>query len=150
MLINPFAPIAFIKITSLKATTFFLLILLIKSNLLRLKGGLIGGLFALILISGILASTSIAVGSLIYAYKVKNKTERKNWNISVEIYFERIEIFLLEPEFSAGPFLWEEKWKLYTQSHEKLPPENILIEIFWLRQKIFKIIEWNQIFNKII
>ena len=40
--------------------------------MLRLKGGLIGGLFALILISGILASTSIAAGSLIYAYRVKN------------------------------------------------------------------------------
>ena len=67
MLLNPFAPLAFIKITSLKATTLFLLVLLIKSNLLRLKGGFIGGLFALILIAGILASTSIAVGSLIYA-----------------------------------------------------------------------------------
>ena len=77
MLLNPFAPLAFIKITSLKATTFFLLVLLIKSNLLRLKGGLIGGLFALILISGILASTSIALGSLIYAYRVK-KTEEDN------------------------------------------------------------------------
>ena len=72
MLLNPFTPLAFIKITSIKAITFFLLILLIKSNLLRLKGGLIGGLFALILISGILASTSIAAGSLIYAYRVKN------------------------------------------------------------------------------
>ena len=78
MLLNPFAPIAFIKITSLKATTFFLLVLLLKSNLLRLKGGLIGGLFALILILGILASTSIALGSLIYAYRVKNKTEVDN------------------------------------------------------------------------
>ena len=62
MLLNPFAPLAFIKITSLKATTLLLLSMLIKSNLLRLKGGLIGGLFALILISGILASTSIALG----------------------------------------------------------------------------------------
>ena len=78
MLLSPFAPIAFIKTTSLKATTFFLLVLLIKSNLLRLKGGLIGGLFALILISGILASTSIALGSLIYAYRVKNKTKEDN------------------------------------------------------------------------
>ena len=75
MLLNPFAPIAFVKIASLKATTFFLLILLIKSNLLRLKGGLIGGLFALILIAGIIASTTIAVGSLIYAYRVKTKPE---------------------------------------------------------------------------
>ena len=78
MLLNPFAPLAFIKITSLKATTFFLLVLLIKSNLLRIKGGLIGGLFALILISGILASTSIALGSLIYAYRVKNNKEEDN------------------------------------------------------------------------
>ena len=72
MLLNPLTPLAFIKITSLKAITFFLIILLIKSNLLRLKGGVIGGLFALILISGILASSSIAAGSLIYAYRVKN------------------------------------------------------------------------------
>ena len=78
MLLNPFAPFTFIKITSLKATTFFLLMLLLKSNLLRLKGGLICGLFALILISGILASTSIAVGSLIYAYRVKNSTVKEN------------------------------------------------------------------------
>ena len=78
MLLNPFAPLTFVKITSLKASTFFLLILLIKSNLLRLKGGLIGGLFALILISGILASTSIAVGTLIYAYRLKNKTVKED------------------------------------------------------------------------
>ena len=78
MLLNPFAPLAFIKISSLKATTLFLLVLLIKSNLLRLKGGLIGGFFALILISGILTSASIAVGSLIYAYRVKNKKEEEN------------------------------------------------------------------------
>ena len=78
MLLNPFGPLAFIKITSLKATTFFLLVLLIKSNLLRLKGGLIGGLFALILISGVLASTSIAVGALIYAYRTKNKKNEED------------------------------------------------------------------------
>ena len=50
---------------------FLLLILLLKANLLRLKGGLIGGLFALLLISGIFASTSVAIGSLIYAYNIK-------------------------------------------------------------------------------
>ena len=81
MFLNPFTPFAFIKISTLKATTFFLLILLIKSNLLRLKSGLIGGLFALILISGIFASTSIAVGSLIYAYRVKNKTNEDDGNV---------------------------------------------------------------------
>ena len=74
MLLNPFYPLTFMKITSLKATIVFLLILLLKSNLLRLKGGIIGGLFALILISGILASSTLALGSLVYAYKLKRKT----------------------------------------------------------------------------
>jgi len=73
MLLNPFNPLTFLKISSLKATIIFLSILLIKSNLLRLKGGLIGGLFALILITGILASSSIALGSLLYAYRTKKK-----------------------------------------------------------------------------
>ena len=74
MLLNPFYPFTFLKISSLKATIVFLSILLIKSNLLRLKGGLIGGLFALILISGILASSSIALGSLVYVYRLKKKS----------------------------------------------------------------------------
>ena len=74
MLLNPFYPFTFLKISSLKATIVFLSILLIKSNLLRLKGGLIGGLFALILISGILASSSLALGSLVYAYTLKKKS----------------------------------------------------------------------------
>ena len=74
MLLNPFNPLTFLKISSLKVTITFLLILLIKSNLLRLKGGLIGGLFALILITGILASSSLALGSLVYAYRLKKKT----------------------------------------------------------------------------
>jgi uncharacterized membrane protein len=75
MLLNPFYPFTFLKISSLKATIVFLSILLIKSNLLRLKGGLIGGLFALILISGILASSTIALGSLVYAYQLKKKSK---------------------------------------------------------------------------
>ena len=74
MLLNPFYPFTFLKISSLKATVVFLSILLIKSNLLRLKGGLIGGLFALILISGIFASSTIALGSLVYAYRLKKKS----------------------------------------------------------------------------
>ena len=75
MLLNPFYPLTFLKITSLKATIVFLSILLLKSNLLRLKGGLIGGLFALLLISGILASAGIALGSLFYAYKLKKRAD---------------------------------------------------------------------------
>ena len=74
MLLNPFYPFTFLKISSLKATIIFLSILLIKSNLLRLKGGLIGGLFALILISGVFVSSSIALGSLVYAYQLKKKS----------------------------------------------------------------------------
>ena len=73
MLLNPFYPFTFLKISSLKATIVFLSILLIKTNLLRFKGGLIGGLFALILLSGLLASSTIVLGSLIYAYKLKKK-----------------------------------------------------------------------------
>ena len=74
MLLNPFYPFTFFKISSLKATIVLLSILLIKSNLLRLKGGLVGGLFALILISGIFASSAIALGSLVYAYQLKKKS----------------------------------------------------------------------------
>ena len=75
MLFNPFYPLTFLKISSLKATIVFLTILLIKSNLLRLKGGLIGGLFALILITGILTTSSLAFVSLVYAYKLKTKSD---------------------------------------------------------------------------
>ena len=74
MLLNPFYPFTILKISSLKATIVFLSILLIKSNLLRLKGGIIGGLFALILISGFFASSTIALGSLIYAFRLKKKS----------------------------------------------------------------------------
>ena len=74
MLLNPLSPFTFLKISSLKATIILLSILLIKSNLLRLKGGLIGGLFALMLILGILASSTLALGSLIYAYNIKKKS----------------------------------------------------------------------------
>tara|TARA_B100001989_G_C24127848_1_gene264078 strand:+ start:231 stop:500 length:270 start_codon:yes stop_codon:yes gene_type:complete len=78
MLLNPFNSLTFLKISSLKATIVFLSILLIKSNLLRLKGGIIGALFALILISGILTSSTLALGSLVYAYRLKNKSNSED------------------------------------------------------------------------
>ena len=78
MLLNPLSPFTFLKITSLKTTVFLLLILLLKTNLLRLKGGLIGGLFALILITGIILSSSIAAGSLLYAFNLKRKASIDN------------------------------------------------------------------------
>ena len=78
MLLNPFSPIYLLKVSSLKATITLLFILLVKSNLLRLKGGLIGGIVALILLSGILISSTVAVASLFYAYNIKNKTNDSN------------------------------------------------------------------------
>ena len=78
MLFNPLAPIYSLKVSSLKATITLLFILLIKSNLLRLKGGIIGGIVALILISGIAISSGVAIASLFYAYKLKNKINESN------------------------------------------------------------------------
>ena len=91
MFINPLTPLTFFKISSLKATTFILFVLLLKSNLLRLKGGLIGGLFALVLISGILVSSTIAAGSIIYALKIKNDNNT-NKEIEVEDKLEAVNI----------------------------------------------------------
>ena len=72
---NPFWPLAALRIASLKATSTFLLLLLIKSNLLRLKGGLIGGLFALTLISGLIVSTSVAGGAAYYIFQNKKSND---------------------------------------------------------------------------
>ena len=91
MFINPLSPITFLKISSLKSTIFILFVLLLKSNLLRLKGGLIGGLFALILLSGIFLSTTVAAGSLIYAFKIK-KDNSPNNDVDVEDKLEAVNI----------------------------------------------------------
>mgnify|MGYP001173587973 CR=1 FL=1 len=91
MLLNPFSPFSLLKIASLKSTIFILLILLIKTNLLRLKGGLIGGFFALILLSGIVVSSSIAAGSIIYALKIKNDNNSEK-DVEVEDKLEAVNI----------------------------------------------------------
>tara|TARA_Y100000589_G_scaffold13939_1_gene11249 strand:- start:40 stop:315 length:276 start_codon:yes stop_codon:yes gene_type:complete len=91
MFFNPLSPLTFVKISSLKATIFILFVLLLKSNLLRLKGGLIGGLFALTLLSGILVSSTIAAGSIIYALKIKNDNNT-NKEIEVEDKLEAVNI----------------------------------------------------------
>ncbi len=91
MLINPLSPLTFLKVSTLKSTVIILLILLIKSNLLRLKGGLIGGLFALILLSGIFLSSSIAIGTLIYAFKIK-KNNNQNTDLDVDDKLEAVNI----------------------------------------------------------
>ena len=91
MFINPLSPITFLKISSLKATILTLSVLLLKSNLLRLKGGLIGGLFAITLLSGILVSSTVAAGSLIYALKIKND-KIQNKDVEVEDKLEAVNI----------------------------------------------------------
>ena len=91
MFINPLSPLTFLKISSLKATSFILFVLLLKSNLLRLKGGLIGGLFALILISGLVLSSTIAAGSIIYALKIKKDNDTNN-DVEVEDKLEAVNI----------------------------------------------------------
>ena len=91
MFINPLSPFTFLKISSLKATSFILFVLLLKSNLLRLKGGLIGGLFALILISGLVLSSTIAAGSIIYALKIKKDNDTNN-DFEVEDKLEAVNI----------------------------------------------------------
>ena len=91
MFINPLSPFTFLKISSLKATSFILFVLLLKSNLLRLKGGIIGGLFALILISGLVLSSTIAAGSIIYALKIKKDNQTNN-EVEVEDKLEAVNI----------------------------------------------------------
>ena len=91
MFINPLSPFTFLKISSLKATSLILFVLLLKSNLLRLKGGLIGGLFALILISGLVLSSTIAAGSIIYALKIKKDNDPNN-DVEVEDKLEAVNI----------------------------------------------------------
>ena len=69
--LNPFWPLTALRIASLKATSSLLLLLLIKSNLLRLKGGLIGGFVALTLISGLIISSTVVGGVAYYIYRNK-------------------------------------------------------------------------------
>ena len=67
--LNPFWPLTALRISSLKASSTLLLLLLIKSNLLRIKGGLIGGFVALTLISGFVVSTTLAGGAVYYVFR---------------------------------------------------------------------------------
>ena len=73
----PFCPISTAKIAGLKATVTLLLILLIKSKLLRVKMSLLGSVIGLILLTGFLLSsgllTLVAGGAVAYAAN-QNKT----------------------------------------------------------------------------
>ena len=71
ILMNPFCPISAAKIAGLKATVILLLILLMKSKLLRLKMSLVGSLLGIMMLTGFLISTGLltllAGGSIAYA-----------------------------------------------------------------------------------
>ena len=75
MVLNPFWLLTALRIASLKATSTLLLLLLIKSNLLRLKVGLPGGLLALTKISGFIVSTTVAGGTAYYIFKNKKSND---------------------------------------------------------------------------
>ncbi len=72
---NPLLSLAALRIASLKATSTLFLLLLIKSNLLRLKGGLIVGLVTVTLISGIIVSTTFAGGAAYYIFRNKKSND---------------------------------------------------------------------------
>lgn len=73
--INPFCPISAAKIAGLKATVMLLLVLLIKSKLLRVKMSLLGSLLGLLMLTGFLISTGlltvVAGGAVLYAASQK-------------------------------------------------------------------------------
>ena len=67
----PFCPISTAKITGLKATISLLLLLLLKSKMLRLKMSLLGSLLGLAMLVGFLITTGlltvVAGGAVTYA-----------------------------------------------------------------------------------
>ena len=71
----PFSPFATAKIAGLQATVVLLLVLLMKSNLLRVKMSLVGSLVGLVLLAGFLATTglltAVTAGSIAYALQKK-------------------------------------------------------------------------------
>jgi len=73
----PFCPISAAKIAGLKATVTLLLVLLIKSKLLRVKMSLLGSFLGLIMLTGFLLSTGVltlvAGGAVAYAASSRSK-----------------------------------------------------------------------------
>ena len=73
----PFCPISAAKIAGLKATVTLLLVLLIKSKLLRVKMSLLGSFLGLIMLTGFLLSTGVltlvAGGAVAYAAASRSK-----------------------------------------------------------------------------
>jgi hypothetical protein len=75
LLLNPLCPISAAKIAGLKATVMLLLVLLIKSKLLRVKMSLLGTFLGLLMLTGFLISTGllsvVAGGAVLYAVNQK-------------------------------------------------------------------------------
>ena len=75
LLLNPLCPISAAKIAGLKATVMLLLVLLIKSKLLRVKMSLLGSFLGLLMLTGFLISTGVlsvvAGGAVLYAVNQK-------------------------------------------------------------------------------
>lgn len=75
LLLNPLCPISAAKIAGLKATVMLLLVLLIKSKLLRVKMSLLGSFLGLLILTGFLISTGllsvVAGGAVLYAVNQK-------------------------------------------------------------------------------
>ena len=71
VLINPFCPISAAKIASLKATVIVLMVLLMKSKLLRIKMSVLGSLLGFAMLVSFLLSagvlTVITGGAVAYA-----------------------------------------------------------------------------------
>ena len=71
LLPNPFCPISAAKIAGLKATVMLLLVLLMKSKLLRIKMSLLGSMLGFAMLVGFLLTcgllTVIAGGAVAYA-----------------------------------------------------------------------------------
>ena len=68
---NPFCAISAVKVAGLKATVNLLLLMLLKSKLLRIKMSLLGSLIGLALLAGFLLSTGLLTlvtgGAVAYA-----------------------------------------------------------------------------------
>ena len=71
LFLNPFAPISAAKIAALKATVLLLLVMLTKSQLLRIKMSLLGSVIGFVLLISFLISsgilTVVAGGAVAYA-----------------------------------------------------------------------------------
>lgn len=76
----PFYPFTAAKIAGLQATVVLLLMLLMKSNLLRVKMSLVGSLVGLALLAGFLATTglltAVTAGSIIFGLRQKRSQQQ--------------------------------------------------------------------------